>query len=159
MATRDILTLKTPMAEGIIRLLYTIALILITLGVAFGLARGIRIMTHTPMQRPAVTAPANPQSGAEATPQAPQSDAQNARPGMRFGNDRRDRRQRFGMMGQGRYGMMGPGRYGMMSRSPGTYGLMVILGSLLRGLIALLVLRVLAEIGLAILGMPKRATT
>jgi len=35
----------------------------------------------------------------------------------------------------------------------------VIIGALLRGLIGLLVLRVLAEIGLAILGMPKRAAT
>ena len=45
MATRDILTLKTPMAEGIIRLLYTIALILIAIGVLMGLARGVMIMT------------------------------------------------------------------------------------------------------------------
>ena len=51
MAARDILTLKTPMAEGIIRLLYTIALILIALGVLFGLARGVMIMTHAPYSR------------------------------------------------------------------------------------------------------------
>ena len=37
------------------------------------------------------------------------------------------------------------------------FGLMMIVGSLLRGLIALLLVRVLAEIGLAVLGMPKRA--
>ncbi|MGZ5927554.1 MAG: hypothetical protein ACXWLJ_12845, partial [Rhizomicrobium sp.] len=84
MAARDILTLKTQMAEGIIRLLYTIALILITLGVLFGVARGVMIMTHAPMQRPAITAPATPDSSA-VTPQTPQTDAQNARPEFRPG--------------------------------------------------------------------------
>jgi hypothetical protein len=49
-----------------------------------------------------------------------------------------------------RFGMM------MMHRSPMMFGLMMIIGSLLRGLIALLLLRVLAEIGLSILAMPKR---
>ncbi|MES2295140.1 MAG: hypothetical protein V4527_17715 [Pseudomonadota bacterium] len=148
MAARDILTLKTPMAEGIIRLLYTIALILIFLGVLFGVARGVMIMTHAPMQRPAITAPATPDSSA-VTPQAPQTDAQNARPEFRPGM-RGDFRgwHRFG---HHRYGMM-------MGRSPMGFGLMMIVGSLLRGLIALLLIRVLAEIGLAVLGMPKRTS-
>ncbi|MGZ5922352.1 MAG: hypothetical protein ACXWLT_11360 [Rhizomicrobium sp.] len=148
MAARDILTLKTQMAEGIIRLLYTIALILITLGVLFGVARGVMIMTHAPMQRPAITAPATPDSSA-VTPQTPQTDAQNARPEFRPGM-RGDFRgwHRFG---HHRYGMM-------MGRSPMGFGLMMIVGSLLRGLIALLLVRVLAEIGLAVLGMPKRTS-
>lgn len=38
MAARDILTLNTPMAERIIRLLYTIALVLIAIGTLFGIA-------------------------------------------------------------------------------------------------------------------------
>ena len=38
----------------------------------------------------------------------------------------------------------------MMGRSP-MFGLFVILGALLRGLIALLIVRVLAEVGLAVL--------
>ena len=54
MAARDILTLNTPMAERIIRLLYTIALVLIAIGTLFGIGRGVMILTHTPMQRPAV---------------------------------------------------------------------------------------------------------
>ena len=45
-----------------------------------------------------------------------------------------------------------------MGRSPMIFGLLMIVGSLLRGLIALLVVRVLAEIGLSILAMPKRTT-
>jgi hypothetical protein len=148
MAARDILTLKTPMAEGIIRLLYTIALILITIGVLFGLARGVMIMTHAPMQRPAITTSAAPAAGA-ATPQAPQTDAQNARPEFRPG-------MRGDFRGWGRFGHHH--RYGMMmGRSPMAFGLFMIVGSLLRGLIALLLVRVLAEIGLAILAAPKRA--
>ncbi len=153
MAARDIVTLRTPMAEGIIRLLYTIALILIALGVLFGIARGVMIMTHAPMHRPAVTADANPQSGAT-TPQAPQTDAQNARPDFRSG-PRGDFRGWRGFHHR-RFGMMGPGRFGMMGRSPALFGVFVIVGALLRGLIALLIVRVFAEMGLAVLAMPRR---
>jgi hypothetical protein len=143
MATRDILNLRTPMAEGIIRLLYTIALILIAIGVLMGLARGVMIMTHAPMQRPAITAPATPQSDAT-TPQAPQTDAQNMRPWQR-----------------GEYRGWHHGyhhRYGMMGRSPAIFGLFMIVRALLGGFIALMIVRVLAEMGLAVLTMPRRTT-
>ena len=143
MATRDILNLRTPMAEGIIRLLYTIALILIAIGVLMGLARGVMIMTHAPMQRPAITAPATPQTS-EATPQAPQTDAQNMRPWQR-----------------GEYRGWHHGyhhRYGMMGRSPAIFGLFMIVRALLGGFIALMIVRVLAEMGLAVLTMPRRTT-
>ena len=153
MAARDILTLRTPMAEGIIRLLYTIALILIGLGTLFGIARGVMILTHMPMHRPAITSSATPPSGAMAQQQqsspAPQAQPdQNARPDFR-GGMRRDFRgwHRFHHRP---WGMM-------MGRSP-WFGLVVIVGALLRGLIALLILRVLAEVGLAVLALPKRAT-
>jgi hypothetical protein len=148
MAASDILTLKTPMAERIIRLLYTIALIFITLGVIMGLARGAMIMTHAPMQRPAMMAPATPQSGAATAPQAPQTDAQNARPDFRPGM-RGDFRG-WNRFGHHRYGMM-------MGRSPAMFGLFMIVGSLLKGLIALLLVRVFAEMGLAVLAIPKRS--
>jgi len=147
MATRDILTLKTPMGEGIIRLLYTIALILIAIGVLMGLARGVMIMTHAPMQRPAITAPATPQSGA-ATP-APQTDAQNARPDFRPG-------MRGDFRGWHRFGHHR--RFGMMGHSPAIFGIFMIVRALLGGFIALMVVRVLAELGLSILAMPRRAT-
>jgi hypothetical protein len=145
MATRDILTLRTPMAEGIIRLLYTIALILIAIGVLMGLARGVMIMTHAPMQRPAITAPATPQSGATTTPQAPQNDAQNMRPWQRgeYRGWHRFHHHRYGMM---------------MGRSPMIFGLFMIVRALLGGFIALMVVRVLAEMGLSVLAMPRRAT-
>ncbi len=150
MAARDILNLGTPMAEGIIRLLYTIALILIGLGTLFGIGRGVMILTHTPMQRPAITSSATPPSAAmtenNAAPQAQgdQSTRQDFR-GMR-----RDFR------GWHRWGHH-RGYFGMMPRSP-WFGLVVIVGALLRGLIALLIVRVMAEIGLAVLSLPKRST-
>ena len=151
MAARDILNLKMPMGERAIRLLYAIALILIGLGVLMGLGRGVAIMTHAPMQRPAVTAPANTQSGTMAAPQTGQNRAmQNARPrGRGFYRDRFGYRHRH-------YGMMGRG---MIGRSPALFGIFVMIGALVKGLIALLVVRVLAEMGLAVLAMPRRAET
>ena len=149
MAASDILNLKRPMGERAIRLLYAIALILIGLGVLMGLGRGVAIMTHAPMQRPAVTAPANTQSGTMAAPQAGQNRAmQNARPrGRGFYRDRFGYRHRpYGMMGRG-----------MIGRSPALFGIFVMIGALVKGLIALLVVRVLAEMGLAVLAMPRRA--
>jgi hypothetical protein len=148
MAARDILTLKTPMAEGIIRLLYTIALIFITLGVVMGLARGAMIMTHAPMQRPAITASATPPSGAAITPQAPQNDAQNTRP--EFGPGMRGDFRGWHRFGHHRYGMM-------MGRSPALFGLFMIVRTLLGGFIALMMVRILAEMGLAVLAMPRRS--
>ena len=152
MAARDILTLNTPMAERIIRLLYTIALVLIAIGTLFGIGRGVMIMTHTPMQRPAITSNANPSSNAM-TPgsgtAAPQTDAQ---------NDRREFRDRWRGEHRGWYGRRHHGPFGMMPRSP-MFGLVVIIGALLRGLIGLLIVRVLAEVGLAVLSLPKRAAT
>jgi hypothetical protein len=151
MATRDILTLKTPMAEGIIRLLYGIALILIALGVLAGLGRGVMMLTHAPMQRPAMTSTATPSSGAMMMQQP------NASPQTDQGAMRPD----FGM---GHHGFGGWHRFhhrpffGMMMHHSRLFGLLVIVGALLRGLIALLIVRVLAEIGLAILTLPKRRT-
>ena len=153
MAARDILNLRTPMAEGIIRLLYTIALILIGLGTLFGIGRGVMMLTHTPMQRPAITSSATPPSGAMAQQQtnpAPQAQpGQNARPDFRGGMRRGDFR------GWHRWGHHR--HWGMMGHSP-MFGLVMIVGALLRGLIALLIVRVLAEIGLAILTLPKRTS-
>jgi hypothetical protein len=146
MATSDIFTLKTSMAERSIRLLYTIALILIAIGVLMGLGRGVMILTHAPMHRPAMTASATPPSSTVA-PQAPQTDTQSMRPDMRFG-------ARGGFRGWHRFHHH---RFGMMGRSPTMFGIFMIVGALIKGLIALLLVRVLAEIGLAVLAIPRRA--
>ena len=151
MAARDILNLGTPMAEGIIRLLYTIALILIGLGTLFGIGRGVMILTHTPMQRPAITSSAAPPSGA-VTGQQQSSPAPQAQPDQDARPDFRGMRGDF--RGWHRWGHH-RGPFGMMPRSP-WFGLVVIVGALLRGLIALLIVRVLAELGLSVLGLPKR---
>lgn len=159
MAARDILTLNTPMAERIIRLLYTIALVLIAIGTLFGIGRGVMILTHTPMQRPAITSSANPPGNAT-TPQAgtpaPQADnPQQADNQQQMG--RREFRDRWRGDHRGWYGRRHYGPFGMMPRSP-MFGLVVIIGALLRGLIGLLIVRVLAEMGLAVLSLPKRAS-
>jgi hypothetical protein len=140
----DILNLSNSMGERAIRWLYTIALILITLGVVFGVWRGGVTMMRTPMPRLPISADAN--TGAPA-PQATAPDAnapvaaapqrgpgmRGMQPGMRGRFDRR----RGGMMGMR-----------MMRRNPQMFGGLMIIRALLRGLIALLVVRVLAEIGL-----------
>ena len=79
------------------------------------------------------------------------------------------------MMGSGQRGMMmGPGQRRMMmmrrfgprpigpfgiGRNPVLAGLWIILGALLHGAIGLLVVRILAELGLAILAMPRHSET
>ena len=151
MAARDILTLNTPMAERIIRLLYTIALVLIAIGTLFGIGRGVMILTRTPMQRPAITSTANP-SGSAVTPQADNQQQAGNQPQI----GQRDFRDRWRGDHRGWYGRRHYGPFGMMPRSP-MFGLVVIIGALLRGLIGLLIVRVLAEIGLAILAIPKRS--
>src|SRR6185312_14359354 len=126
MAARDILTLRTPMADGIIRLLYTIALILIGLGTLFGIGRGVMILTHAPMHRPAITSNAAPPSG---TMTQQNNAAPQAQTGQTMRPDFRGRRDFRGWHRHHRH-------WGMMGRSP-WFGLVVIVGALLRGLIAL----------------------
>ena len=147
MAARDILNLGTPMAEGIIRLLYTIALILIGLGTLFGIGRGVMILTHAPMQRPAITSTATPPSGATAE--------QQGNPAPQAQGDQSTRQDFRGMRRDYRGWHRHHRHWGMMGRSP-WFGLVVIIGALLRGLIGLLIVRVMAEIGLAVLSLPKR---
>jgi hypothetical protein len=140
MAASDILSLKTSMAERAIRWLYALALILIALGVIFGLWRGVMLAGRTPMTNPpAAAANANPPANAM-TAQAPQPGAQAMRPrGPRgFFRSRAER------------------RFIMERRHPMQAGIFMIVGSLVRGFIALMIVRILAEMGLAILAMPRR---
>jgi hypothetical protein len=139
MPASDILSLRVSMAERAIRLLYAIALILIALAVLFGLWRGGVLMTRTPMQPPQVSANTNPSPPATTTaPQTPPQGVQGFRGGPRFMS--RDRRRFF-----------------MMRRHPMRAGIFMIIGTLVRGFIALLLVRILAELGLAILAIPRRA--
>lgn len=136
MPASDILNLRVSMAERAIRLLYAIALVLIALAVIFGLWRGATIMSHPLMTPPAISAGANPQAAAPQVPQ-PRMGAMRPSPHGFYGRFR------------GRYFFMVP------RHSVGA-GVFIIIATLVRGLVAILAVRVLAEIGLAILQMPRR---
>jgi hypothetical protein len=159
MAARDMLNLNNALAPRLIRCLYIVALVLITVGVILGLVRGIRVMSSPPFPRPAMANNAAPaQTAAPATtPDA--APAPEPRPGM-------------GMMGPGQRRMMMNRRGGPMmmnrrfgrpigpfgiGRNPVLGGLWIIFGALLRGAIVLMVVRILAELGLAVLAMPRRS--
>jgi hypothetical protein len=143
MAARDILTLDKPIASRLIRCLYIFAMVLITVLVIFGLIRGVRVMTLPPMPRPPI---ANNQTQAApgATQLQPPAGMMGPVERRRMFMERRFRRP-IGPFGMGRNPVMG--------------GLFIILATLVRGLVALLVVRILAELGLAILAMPRRSET
>jgi hypothetical protein len=150
MAARDILNLDNALAPRLIRCLYIVALVLITVMVVLGLVRGVRTMSRPPLPPPAMMG--------GAAPNAPAPDAtasQPPQPGMMGPGQRRmmmDRRF-------GRPGFRGPrpmAPFGM-GRNPVLAGVWIILGTLLRGAIGLMVVRILAEMGLAVLAMPRRS--
>jgi hypothetical protein len=146
MAARDILNLNTSIASRLIRCLYIVALILITVMVILGLVRGVRTMMRTPPPpRPAITQnqAGTPAPGAAETPHPP-------RPGMMNPAQRR-------MMMMRRFGPRRPMMPFGFGRNPMLAGLWIIFGTLLRGAIGLLVVRILAEMGLAVLAMPRRS--
>ena len=140
MAATDILSFRTSMGERAIRWLYTLSLILIALGVIFGLWRGIALTTRPPMTNPPAMADANPPANNMMTQQAPQPGAQAMRP----------------MGPRGFYHRGFERRYFLMRRHPLQAGIFIIIRSLVMGFIALMVVRILAEMGLAILAMPRR---
>lgn len=141
MAATDILSFRTSMGERAIRWLYTLALILIALGVIFGLWRGIALTTRAPMTNPPAMADnANPPASNNMMMQQTQPGTQAMRP--------------MGPRGFYRRGF--EHRYFMMRRHPLQAGIFIIIRSLVMGFIALMVVRILAEMGLAILAMPRR---
>jgi len=142
MAVGDILNLNNSMATRLIRCLYFAALILILVMVILGLLRGARIMSRPAMMPPAMAANGAP-SDATPAPQPPQM-GMPGRDGRRFMMERR-------MRGFGR-----PGPFGM-GRNPILSGIFVIVWTLVRGAIVLMIVRILAELALAILAMPRRS--
>ena len=139
MAVGDILTLKDSMAARLIRCLYVVALILIAVMVVLGVMRGVRIMMRPPMTpMTATSAPPSAQPDQQTAPQA-------AMPNRRMMMNRRFRRP--GMM-RAPFGL---------GRNPAVAGAFAIFFALLHGAIILMVVRILAEIGLAVLAMPRRS--
>jgi hypothetical protein len=139
MAATDILSLRTSMGERAIRLLYALALLLIALGTIFGIWRGAMLATRAPMTPPAMAANSNPPANAM-TAQPSQPGAQAMRPMGPRGFYRRPFERRFFMM----------------RRHPMQAGIFMVIASLIRGFVALMVVRILAEMGLAVLAMPRR---
>jgi hypothetical protein len=140
MAATDILSLRTSMAERAIRWLYALALILITLGVIFGVWRGAMLASRAPMTNPPAMADNTNAPANAMTAQAPQPSAQAMRP----------------MGPRGFYRGRGDRRFFMMRHHPMRAGIFMIISTLVRGFIALMIVRILAELGLAILAMPRR---
>ena len=139
MAAADILSLRTNMGERAIRWLYALALILIALGTIFGIVRGVMIAGRPPMTNPpALAANTNPPATTQAQPSQPGAQA------MRPMGPRGFYRHRFER------------RYFMMRRHPMRSGIFMVVGALVRGFVALMIVRILAEMGLAILTMPRR---
>ena len=141
MAATDILSLKNTMGDRAIRLLYALALILIALGTIFGIVRGVMIASRPPMTNPpAMTATANPPANTMTQAQPAQPNAQAMRP----------------MGPRGFYRHRFERRFFMMRHHPMRAGIFMIVGALVRGFIALMIVRILAEMGLAVLAMPRR---
>jgi hypothetical protein len=139
MAAGDIFALNNSMAARLIRCLYIVAMVLIAIMVVLGVVRGVRIMMRPPMMPVTMTdAPPSAQADQQAAPRA-------AMPGRRMMMMRRFRRP--GMM-------RAPFGFG---RNPAIAGAFTIFMTLLRGVIILMVVRILAEIGLAVLSMPRRS--
>jgi hypothetical protein len=159
MAARDILNLSNPIAPRLIRCLYIVMLILIALLVILGIARGIRVMTLPPLPRPAIagqpgTAPGAPNA---AQPQPPGPGAM-MNPGMMNPGQRQAMRDMMARRFTGRArGPFAMGGLGPFPRQPLLSGVFIIFFTLLRGAVALLVVRILAEMGLAVLAMPRRS--
>ena len=158
MSAGNILCLNQPMGVRLIRILYCIALVLIAIMVVSGIVGGVRTMMRPAPQAQAAMATPDAGSPAAPAPQPPQA-MNPGRPDFGPGNFRR----RFG-----RPGMRGPMMDGRMMRgpfimgvrlSPPLFGALRILFALFRGLIAVMVIRVLAEIGTAILTMAPRQTS
>jgi hypothetical protein len=142
MALRDIVTLDTDIAPKLLRILYPFALMLISLMFLLGVAQGIRTIAsppRPPMMAGTTTPPTAPQSGILQPPPVP------------------------GMMGRG---MMGPrGAYGrrpfrrpggLRAANPVLAGTFMIVLVTLMAAILMMVVRILAEMALAVLALPKR---
>jgi hypothetical protein len=136
-------SLEHSIAPRLIRILYAVVVVLIAIFVILGLVRGITVATRMPRPQAPITAQAPPDGAAMPAPPlgAP----------------------RGGMMGPRRFAGRGygpgPGRvFGIRAaRYPALAGGFIILRSLVMGFIALFVVRILAEMALAVLNLPRRS--
>jgi hypothetical protein len=152
MAARDMLSLDTSIAPKLLRCLYTVALVLILIGTALGIVRGVRVMTAPPPPSPPAMAAAAPGAAAPTAPMPPPMAGRRMGPRMGMGPGMGPR---MGMRrGFGRFHRR-PGPLWMRGMPPAARGGILILFALFRGIVALLVVRVLAEMGLAVLSLKR----
>jgi hypothetical protein len=150
MSAANILNLNQPMGAKLIRILYCIALVVIALATLSGMVGGVRTMLRPPpMAQTATAAPIG-------QPPAPPDAANPNRPDFGPGEFRRGRPGMRGPRMDGPMRMRRPFVIGGMVLPPPVSGALRILLALLRGLIAIMIVRVLAEIGTAILAMSAR---
>ena len=139
--------LDRPVAPCLIRVLYWIAIVVIVVGTLLGIAGGARTMAG---QAPSVAALQD--TSRSSTANGSNTPSQDAASGGLPDNSERG----FGYRRQHGYGFhRRPGW--VRALPPPARGAVVIAFSLLRGVIAFLVVRILAEIGLAILAMGAKA--
>lgn len=147
----SVFNLDKPIGPCLIRALYCVALVVIALGLLREVVGGVRMMSGPPAPAMAMAGPpSSPAMGAPANPPPPLVGGERRGPG--FGPPpRRYRGPPFTRPGF----MMG----GPMLRGwpPAALGALRIVLALLRALVVGMVIRVLAEIGLAVLAMGAKA--
>jgi hypothetical protein len=148
MSLSAIYRLDRPIAPCLIKVLYWIAIVVIVIGTLFGIAGGLRIMTG---QVPSVAAIEDPSRSANPnSSNTPSQDGAGASP---TNNGRAFEYSRYHRHGFRNH--MQP-RW-VRNLPPPARGGVLILFSLLRGVIAFFVVRILAEIGLSVLAMGAKA--
>jgi hypothetical protein len=144
MVAREILTLDTSIAPRLLRILYPLTLLMIALMLLLGVAQGMRTIASPPRNaRPpmmAGTLPATPQTGVMQPP-APV-------PGM-MGRGMMGRRDAYG-----RPYRRGPG---FRAVNPVLAGTFIIVRTMVIAAILTMVVRILAEMALTMLALPKRS--
>jgi hypothetical protein len=152
MSARNILTLSKPMAPCLIQILYWIALVFILLGVLHGVARGVWTMNRQmPPHSPAISqSSSTPNAMSPGAPPVGWHAGWQHHHGQGFGNP--------GFQGPGISGYRPRGFMMMRHMPPPVRGSLRILLAFLRGLVMVMVVRVLAEIGTAILAMKAKET-
>jgi len=140
--------LDRPIGPCLITILYWIAVVVIVIGTLLGIAGGLGTMTG---HERSVAALANASPSANAN--GPGAPGQNGARSLPANSERGFEYRRY--HGYGFHNHRRPGW--VRSLQPLPRGSLYIAFSLLRGLVAFLIVRVLAEIGLAILAMGARA--
>ena len=155
-----LLSLNSSLAPRFIKILYIIALIFIALGVILRVGHGVIRITHPPVHHAAMAAMAGQMPSAN---QSTPATSQSAAPGSRIRRDGQPGQVGFGNKHFGARRFHGP-RLGLLSavptdQRPLVFGIFRILFALIWGAIAVMVVRVLAELAIAVLTLSTKPRT